>query len=320
MKSRNLFLGVIILFSGIIALLSVLNVFEFHWSILWRLWPVFLIIIGISLLPFKEYVKTLMLLVALGLGCWLYQAEAENYEGNAITRFFNRTFSSWTWSNDDDEDEEDADEQEAYATDQHFSEPYAEVERASIDIDFGAGDLEIKNPCAELVTVDAVSNFVKYSFRTEPKEGETAIFLNGKGHSNGSIKSATNDLKVALCTHPVWNFSLDMGAADADLDLSPYKVEKVVINGGACDLDLKLGNYGGNTVVDINTGASDIDIQVPTDAYCQINIKSAISGKDFTGFEKMANGQWQTPNYEQASTRIVINMSCAVSDVSVTRY
>ena len=321
MKSRNLFLGVIILFSGIIALLSVLHVFEFHWSILWRLWPVFMIIVGISLLPFKEYVKTLMLLVALALGCWLYQAEYENYDGNVITRFFNRHFSSWdwTWSNADDEDE-DKDEQEAFEADQHFSEPYSDVERASIDIDFGAGDLEIKEPCAELVTVNASSNFVKYSFRTEPKDGETAIFLNGKGRSDGTIKSAKNDLEISLCTQPTWTFSLDMGAADADLDLSPYKVEKVIINGGACDLDLKLGNNGGNTAVDINTGASDIDIKVPMDAYCQINIKSAISGKDFTGFEKMANGQWQTPNLEQASTKIVINMSCAVSDVSVTRY
>ena len=181
-------------------------------------------------------------------------------------------------------------------------------------------DLEIKEPCAELVTVNASSNFVKYSFRTEPKDGETAIFLNGKGRSDGTIKSAKNDLEISLCTQPTWTFSLDMGAADADLDLSPYKVEKVIINGGACDLDLKLGNNGGNTAVDINTGASDIDIKVPMDAYCQINIKSAISGKDFTGFEKMANGQWQTPNLEQASTKIVINMSCAVSDVSVTRY
>ena len=34
MKSRNLFAGVLILFTGVIALLAVLNVFDFHWSTL----------------------------------------------------------------------------------------------------------------------------------------------------------------------------------------------------------------------------------------------------------------------------------------------
>lgn len=324
MKSRNVFVGILVLFTGVVALLSVLGVFEFHWSILWRLWPMLLIIIGISLLPLNDYVKGVVLLAALGVGCLLYHVESKNYEGNVVTRFFNRHFSGWNWDwdNDDDDiaDDQSRDDDDAYPFDQHFSEPYADVDRASMDIDFGAGDITLMAPCAELAKVEASSNFVKYSFRAERKEGETAIYLSGKGHTKKVNKKNDNDVDVALCAQPVWDFKLDMGAANADLDFSPYKMENIVINGGACDLNLKLGDQGHNTHVEISTGASDIDIKVPSSVDCQINLKSAITGKDFVGFVKNGHGCWQTPNFGQGANQIIIDLNSAVSNISVERY
>lgn len=319
MKSKNFILGILILFAGVIALLSVLDVFTFHWSIVWKLWPIILIIFGITLLPLNDYLKAALVLVALGGGCLLYHFEAKHYEGNAITRIYNNV-KSWNWNYGDDDEEEEADDADDYAIDQHFSEPFVDVANASIDIDFGAGDLTLKAPCAELAKVDAESNFVKYSFRTESGENETSIFVSGKGHAKHVGKKNENDIDIALCALPVWNFSLDMGAADAELDFSPYKVSSIEINGGACNLDLTLGDSGCDTKVEINTGASDIDIKVPSSVDCQINIESAITGKDFNGFEKIERGLWRTPNFGQGSHKIVIDLSCAVSDISVERY
>ena len=273
-----------------------------------------LVIFGITLLPLNDYIKGALVLAALGVGCLLYHVEAKHYEGNVITRFYNN-IKSWDF-NGDEEDEDDDD----YAVDQHFSEPFADVEHASIDIDFGAGDLTLKKPCAELAKVDAKSNFVKYSFRTEIGDDRTDIFVSGRGHTKNVGKKNENDLDIALCALPVWEFSLDMGAADAELDFSPYKVSSIDIYGGACDLDLKLGDSGCDTNIEINTGASDIDIKVPKGVDCEINIESAITGKDFTGFEKIEKGLWRTPNFGQGANKIVIDLSCAVSDISVNRY
>ena len=184
MKSKNLFIGVLLLFTGVIALLATLHVFEFHWSILWSLWPMILIICGIAMLPLNEYLKSGILLAALALGCLLYYGESQHYQENGIRRFFNRHIPSWTWNSDDDDDEDDWDHDNRNDMgDQHFSEPFHEVAKASIDIDFGAGDLKLCAPCAELAKADIESNFVKYSFRTERDAEKTSIFLNGKGHS-----------------------------------------------------------------------------------------------------------------------------------------
>lgn len=76
MKSRNLFLGIILLFVGIISLLASFDVIDFSWSIAWKLWPMLFIFVGIALLPVKEWLKALLLLAALAVGILLYQQEA----------------------------------------------------------------------------------------------------------------------------------------------------------------------------------------------------------------------------------------------------
>ena len=73
MKNKNLFLGVILLFVGIVALLASLDIFEFRWSIVWRLWPMLLIFIGIMVLPVKDWLKAVLLLVSLAISVLLYR-------------------------------------------------------------------------------------------------------------------------------------------------------------------------------------------------------------------------------------------------------
>ena len=77
MKSRNLFVGIILLFIGVIALLAALNVFDFRWTLVWRLWPMLLILIGVMVLPVKDWLKALLLVVALAIGVLLYQSESK---------------------------------------------------------------------------------------------------------------------------------------------------------------------------------------------------------------------------------------------------
>ena len=77
MKSRNLFLGILILFIGVVSLLASLDVIDFSWRIMWKLWPMLLIFIGIIVLPVKDWLKALLLVVALAIGVLLYQSESK---------------------------------------------------------------------------------------------------------------------------------------------------------------------------------------------------------------------------------------------------
>lgn len=76
MKSRNLFLGIFLLFIGVVSLLATLDVIDFSWAIAWKLWPMLFIFVGILVLPVKDWLKAVLLLAALGVGVLLYQHEA----------------------------------------------------------------------------------------------------------------------------------------------------------------------------------------------------------------------------------------------------
>ena len=315
MKNNHLFTGILVIFIGVVALLAALGVFTFHWSIVWKLWPMILIFLGIYMLPLNNYIKALLLLLALGVGCLLYHYENQHYTSTPISHIWNR-FSQWDYDHDDDEstDQEDMD------PDQHFSEPFRELEKASISVEVGACDLDLTQPCAELAKADIKSNFVKYSFRTEHGENDASLHLSGKGTTKKIGGKNENDVHIALSSQTLWDFNLDMGAADANLDFSPYRMENIHIDGGACDIDMKLGDNGCDTNVEISTGVADIDIKVPMGMDCEIQVESAITDKDFSGFEKIEKGLWRTPNFGQGEHKIVIHLSCAVSDISVKQY
>ena len=75
MKNKNLLLGIILFFVGVVALLASLDIFEFRWSIVWHLWPLLLIIIGVMVLPVKDWLKAILLLASLAVGVLLYRYE-----------------------------------------------------------------------------------------------------------------------------------------------------------------------------------------------------------------------------------------------------
>ena len=90
MKSRNIFLGIVFLAVGVVSLLASIDVIDFSWRVAWRLWPMLLIFVGIAILPLKDWLKALLMVVALAVGVWLYQGEARKEA--------ERRHSSWSTS------------------------------------------------------------------------------------------------------------------------------------------------------------------------------------------------------------------------------
>jgi hypothetical protein len=328
MKSRNLLSGVILLVVGIIALLSTLDVISIEWNVVWKFWPMFLVIGGIAALPIKEYVKMILVLCSFLAAFFLYQKEVQECQGDGFASSY-----SFSYSNQNDDDaivEDDLDDEEtcdSLATRskgnirQKFSQLYDDaVTHAKVEIDFGAGEFNLLKPCSDLACVTNESGFMEYRFRVEELDGFANVVIDpkdGKMKVNDKMK---NQLNVALNDNPVWEFDIDMGAADFNFDFSPYKVSDIEISAGVCDMDIKLGEYGGNTNMVISSGVSDINIEVPQNVGCRIINDSAIVGKDFPDFSKVGNGCFETKNFASAEHQIVIELNCAISDITVERY
>ncbi len=313
MKYSNIFWGVILITLGLLFAMRNLDIFFFSWRSVFSLWPLIFIFWGIAVLPVKSGLKLLLTVLTVAMGIILMVNSPKYGDG-----WFFRGPDFHYQDRDYDHDDEDIDE---YTWEkQDFSEEFAsDIRYATLNLDAAAGDFRLSGTTSRLFEFESEGNTGPYSVVTKDVDDETVVidFSHKKFRTTGDLK---NTVSMRLNDQPLWNINIDVGAAHFDLDLSPLKVEKVDIDGGASAVELKLGDRHEKTLVNIDAGASDIHIRVPENVACEVRTQTILSGKELDGFNKIDRGLYQSPNFSESANQILIEIDAAVSGVTVERY
>src|SRR3990172_1170088 len=134
---------------------------------------------------------------------------------------------------------------------------------------------------------------------------------------NGKTK---NRVDISLNTNPVWDLNFDIGAASTEFDLRPFKVDDVDIDIGAASLKIYLGDLNDTTNIEIDAGASSIEILIPESSGCELNADVTLSSKDFDRFNKVGKELYRTENFDSSTKKIFLNIDSGVSSVKIRRY
>ena len=301
-KNNGLVGGIILIAIGIIALVVTFFDVEIVWSEVAKFWPIFLIIFGVSILPLSKLLKSMSVIILILLSCLLYY---NNVDGNV------KTLSSFSY----DMIEEGVNIQE-------FSEPYnLNVKTASVELNYGAGNLFLSSPVNYLVKATNASNYIIQDLSVKYEKDHADIEFDGGNNVNVNGKDfKSNNFNIALNENPVYDFEINLGACNMNFDFSEYKVSELNVNGGACNFDIKLGDLYGTTNVDIETGVSDIKIGIPSSSGCRIECETVLSHKDFAGFDKKSGNVYETSNYLTANKHVNIKLEGAISGFEIYRY
>lgn len=313
MKYGNIFWGVILITLGALFAMRNFDIFFFSWRSVFRLWPLIFVFWGIAILPVKSMIKLFLTVATVFIGILILA----NNPGPSYSWFNWPDDYSYEYDNDRDYNDE---ESEYQWEKQDFSEDYDdEVEYATLNLDAAAGEFNLKGVTSQLFEFETEGNSGPYSVVTKNiGDNKVAIDFNHrrfKGRSN-----LNHQVWMRLNNQPVWKMNVDVGAASFDMDLSPFKVEKIDIDGGASAIDLKIGDKYEKTYIIIDAGATDINIKVPEHMACEIRTSTILSGRDFDGFNKISKGLYQTPNFNSDSGQVLIDIDAAVSGVTVKRY
>lgn len=113
---------------------------------------------------------------------------------------------------------------------------------------------------------------------------------------------------------------INAGAFNGTLDLSQLRVNSLDINSGASQLELRFGDTGMKTQAEVNGGASKVTVVVPE----QVGLKIDVSG--FTNSPNFAenglvleNKEWVSSNYDSAKTKIDLSISVAAGRIDLVR-
>lgn len=318
MKLDRILWGIILLFVGLILLLENFNFIEFYWRNVWGFWPVFLIIAGINILfnrnksQVGNMISIGVLVITLGFLFYRGQQPPEN------RGLFGGNFGDKIDIDINNDDEDTLNTQRLT-----FTEPFdiASSGKVVMDISGGGTSFKLDGPTDSLVEAvveksrgtftlkkELIDSVQRLTFRMQEKKGKW------------NMNDGGNDVNFKLNTQPEWELNMNMGAGEVDFDLSAYKIRTFKFEGGAAALDIQMGDLLPIADVIVKTGVADVKIKVPTAVGCRIKSSTGLSAKDFTGFTKLDNGTYETPNYATSTKKIFITLDGGLSNFEVSRY
>ncbi|MCX2451165.1 DUF5668 domain-containing protein [Pedobacter sp. PLR] len=317
MKTDRIMWGIVLLFIGGVLLLENFHIIDFYWRNVIRFWPIFLIIAGVNILFSRSksqvggMVSIGVLVITLSMLFVKGQQRPENgrnWIGDQLSEEMNT---------DDHSDSSDRGYDEL-----NFSEAYDEAlnKKVVFNISGGGTSFELKGETDSLLQAHVEKKAGEFSLTKSTTDSTTAVTFKMKGKSGWSMNEGGNDVDFHLNKNPEWEMHMNMGAGEVDFDLSEYKVRTFNFDGGAAALDIKLGSRLPITDVNVKTGIADVKINIPTESGCRIKTKTGLSAKDFTGFTKMKDGTYETPNYSTSTNKIFINFDGGLSSFEVSRY
>lgn len=342
----NLFWPVIFIGVGSLLFLSNMGMVDpLDFSILWRLWPVFLVVIGVDML-FGRRTRWLSALITAALGL-------------AVVAFL--YFSPVIM------DQLPAPEMVT----EHFTDPLEGAESAAVTLDFDRGNLTVS-------TLDDSSNL----FEAAITHNEESSFRTS-GNSDRTIRLELDDVGVpqfgdlfdqdshvsgdiGLAEGVPIDLKINIGAGNAELFLEDLTLEKLEVDSGSGrfevnlpggDFPVKLGSgSGGITVsaaeganldmkaevgsgritltlaedsageVELDSGSGDIIVVIPEGAALQIEgstgsgsvrlpdeFEQVSGGEEFSG----ANGTWQTPGFDQSEQQVFLKFDVGSGNIRV---
>ncbi len=317
MRSKNVFWGVILVSLGILFVLRNMGVICFGWYSVFNLWPVLLVVLGISLLPIKIVVRIVLAFLVIVLSL-IFISNTGSYDHNHFQPH------NWFWDHDEysyhNNDEESYYEEDYEWRDQTIFETYDDdIENAVFELEAIAGKFNLSETTDYLLKFDREGNFGKYYMRAD-NAGSAVVLkidMDSRIEKGNNLK---NKAEISLHPDPVWSIKVDAGAAMIDFDLRPFKIDRVDIDGGASAIEIQLGGKYENTDVQINSGAASITIRVPESAGCEVLTNTVLSSKILDGFDKIENGVYRTDNFDDEVQRISISIDAAISSLKVVRY
>jgi len=308
MSYRKIFWGLLLVIIGILFILKNTGVLFFSWHTIWHLWPVILILWGISLIPVKDWIKLVLSLVTVVVTFF------------AVQQYGPKDNHKWNFEWNDRNNRNNDDEENVTTYNNVMSENFDSLTKyAELKLNIGVGNFKIKDSTNKLIEVKHDNDNANYSMTAKAEDSLTKIELSlDKGEFNdGNMR---NNVDMRLNTSPIWDLDLNVGAAEVNFDLSGFKTRNLKIQGGASDLDLKLGSSFPLTDVKLEAGAASITIRIPESTGCEIISNTFLASKDFKGFTKMGNQRYQTPNYATSANKIKIDLQAGVARVDVVRY
>lgn len=300
-RRRPRLVGPIILIGlGLVLLLQNFGLLPWSiWELIGRLWPLVLVLIGLELLlsradPWLAAAVTVLIVAALIVG------------GLAMSTagYFSSSSSSGSQT-------------------QHLSEQLGTLQRATIEVQFGAGELAVGSLGPESDQL-MEGDFTHQNDRTVSRsqrcrDGDCTLRLASGGRGHWPFGQAdVEKWQINLTTRVPLVFRLQSGASRLDLDLSGLRSTALRLDLGASSGTVKLPQPIGAMEAIVKAGAADLTVEVPAATAARIHARSGLSSFQIDEQRFPRQGDYYlSADYAGAANRVDLDVEAGVSTIRI---
>jgi hypothetical protein len=281
---------------GALLLLNNFNVLSWNiWEVVFRLWPVLLIAVGLDLVfgrrsAFGSLLVAAITVTLLGAGIWYYAPDLST--GQALAG-------------------------------ETISEALGGAERAEIQIGGSVGTLQIGATESEQLIegqIDLARN--ERVVRDLSLDGDTAEYtLNSRGGNSGWFFNFRNEENrtwdLRLNQDIPMDLSVDTGVGRAILNLEQLDLTSLTVNLGAGETLITLPREG-EFEAEVDGGVGQVTIRIPEGMAARIHVDRGIGNVDVDrAFDSEGDNTYLSPNYSRAENRVDLEVNVGVGQVKI---
>ena len=267
-----------------------------------RLWPLFIILLGASIVFKDKRVKTPL----IGLAGVVFSLSLFSlFNGsNHWVRFYHNPY-------------ELKNEEVTMVLDSAAS----QVKRVYLEVEGGASSYTFRAADDKFLLVKTSGDMeVDHDINIQDTNAFGRVYMHGR-NLNLDSEGLFGQFYFALNPQPIYDIEFSLGASSLDLDFSRIAISKLKFGMGVSSVKMKLGAPREDlTEVRIETGVSSVNIELPKDVEALISTEVALSSRSFEGFKSVGKGDYKTPGFDNAQKRIIIELEGALTSFNVTRY
>lgn len=304
-RGPDLFWPIILIGAGVIFLLANLGVIPSNpWPVIWNLWPVILIVIGLDILFGRRSLLGGLVGAVLGLvliaGLIVLLIARPNLPG------FNLGFGNATLQS------------------RHVEAPLAGIQSATVSLDYDSGSYRLYALSDSDKLIDGeVSYYGNLTFDVNASNERASVRIdsNVSGMFFGFM-TPDERWDIGLNPRPTYDLDLNYGSGGGDADLSQLTLSSVRVDGGSGRVDVRLPATGKFTV-DADGGSGGLTFYVPGKAALRVEYERGSGGINpgsrlrLISGERDRDGVYETENFGSASNAITLIVNGGSGSINI---
>lgn len=187
-------------------------------------------------------------------------------------------------------------------------------------LDSGASENQLMTGNYQAQEKSRLNGSLKSGLRTTQSGDTLNVTLSSTSFGRNTGNISGNDFELNLSDKVHYDLDMSAGAIDGTMDLSRLLVDSLTISTGASDFSVEFGDTGIATNGKIESGASKLTLVIPENVGVNIHLNGVATSTNFMGSGLLSDDKnWVSPKYDEAKTKIDLDISMAAGSVQLQR-